>query len=313
MAPVNSYQSALLQIKAGADEIYLGLDDDNFKNLSFSGRGRLTNSGKKINPGENEFKQIVDLAHRHNVDVNYTANVSYMVDGESNYLNKLYENYIKKGVSLGIDRIIVGDLGNLLYLSSKNLNVPLVASVFFSTFNVETADLLKRLGVMRVVLPHQVTIEEITEIKNQSNLEVEVFVGVGCSNIDGSCKLLHNAGENIKFGIPCKSLYEVVIDGENIGYKNFMDATLDCSLCNLKRLYDANVDVVKIIGRDQNSIFTSSITKIHKKCIEHLKTHGDLCKADIDNYIGHVQWWKKQFCEKNVCRYSKNKIMNSYI
>lgn len=313
MAPVNSYQSALLQIKAGADEIYVGLHDDFMDNLTFSGRGKVSNNGIKINPDLEELQKIIKLAHENNIKVNYTANTQYMSDSKDNYFQKKYYEYVKAGIDLGVDQIIVGDIGNILYLRKKKISLPIVGSTFLSTFNVESAKFWKSLGVKRVVLPHQVTISEIAEIKKNVNIELEIFVGVGCSNIDGSCQFLHNAGEDIQFGLPCKSLYCVKRDNEDLGKHNFIDATLDCALCSLYKLYDIGVDAIKIIGRDQNPIFTSAITRIHRKCIDHIEKYNTLDKVDIEEYIKNIPWWKKQFCDNNRCKYKNNRIISSYV
>lgn len=313
MAPVNSYKSAIMQIKAGADEIYVGLHDNNLENLTFSGRGKISNNCIKVNPDEGELKKIITLAHENGIKVNYTANTQYMSDSSNDYFQKLYYEYVEKGIELGIDQVIVGDIGNILYLNKKKISVPIVASTFLSTFNTESAKFLQSINVKRIVLPHQVTINEISEIKKSVDIEIEIFVGVGCSNIDGSCQFLHNAGENIALGLPCKSLYSVKRGEESFGNHNFIDATLDCALCSLPKLHNIGVDVVKIIGRDQNPIFTSAITKIHKDCIKHIEENKTLNKSDINKYIERVPWWEKQFCANNRCKYSKNKITESYI
>jgi collagenase-like PrtC family protease len=43
MAPADSFETATGVIEAGADEIYLGLENENFVNLNLSGRGRGCN------------------------------------------------------------------------------------------------------------------------------------------------------------------------------------------------------------------------------------------------------------------------------
>ena len=62
MAPVSSYQTCVQQIKAGANEIYVGMEDDTFNKISFSGRGKHNNQGRKINPSYEELCNIVKYA-----------------------------------------------------------------------------------------------------------------------------------------------------------------------------------------------------------------------------------------------------------
>jgi collagenase-like PrtC family protease len=205
MSPVSSLNTARMQILAGADEIYVGLDHDTFQNVSFSGRGRFNNKGKKVSPSLDELKEIVKLSHEHNVIVNFAANTSHMSQSKDDSIEKAYQEYVRAGIEAGVDQIIVGDMGNLMLLYEMKVNKPIVASVFLATFNIEAIRFWKTLGVTRVVLPHHVLLDEIKMIKENVDIEIEIFAGVGCSNIDGSCCFLHNCGENCDLGIPCKA------------------------------------------------------------------------------------------------------------
>jgi len=308
MAPVSSFVSAKTQILAGADEIYVGLDDPTFNNITFSGRGRTNYSGNAVNPEFNELADIVQLAHKKAVVVNFAANTQYMSDSPNDIISQKYINYVKNGINAGVDQVIVGDIGNLILLHENKINIPFVASVFLTSFNVETIKFLKKYGVTRVVLPHHMHLSEIKSILRDTDIEVEIFAGVGCSNIDGNCYLMHGCGENINMGIPCKALYQLS-DGEE---EPVLDATLDCLLCNLDELNNIGVDVIKIIGRDQDTAFTSAMTKIHKSLIDRMK-HEKLYAADIKRIVNKIPWWENEFCNKNKCKFRDNKITRSFI
>ncbi|MDS0527093.1 U32 family peptidase [Clostridium sp. SHJSY1] len=309
MSPVSSLSTARMQILAGADEIYVGLDYDTFQNVSFSGRGRFNNKGKKVSPSLDELKEIVILAHDNGVIVNFAANTSHMSQSKDDTIEREYQRYVKAGLEAGVDQIIVGDIGNLLILNEMKVNKKIVASVFLATFNIETIQFWKTLGVTRVVLPHHVLLEEIKMIKENVDIEIEIFAGVGCSNIDGSCCFLHNCGENCDLGIPCKARYQLE-NGMNLAV---LDSTLDCLLCNLKDLYDLGIDVVKIIGRDQDIAFTSAMTKIHKEFIEKIKDGKAADQSEIHNYLKQIPWWTEEFCKKNKCKFKSNYITKSFI
>lgn len=309
MSPVSSFDTCKLQVQAGADEIYVGVDDDTFQNIGFSGRGRYNFEGKRVNPSFDELKEIVKFAHSNNVIVNFAANTVFKSNSVDDKFQKAYLNYVDMGVQAGVDHIIVGDLGNLILLNEQGIKIPLVASVFLAAFNSETIDFLKSWGVFRVVLPHHLRLEEINELKKMTNIELEIFAGVGCSNIDGRCGFLHNSGENLKLGIPCKAKYTM-----KNGYQDsILDATLDCLLCSMSNLYDIGVDVIKIIGRDQNIAFTSAMTKIHKDLIIRISQGERIDKLDIDKYLEQIPWWKNEFCEKSKCKYKEVPIVKSFI
>lgn len=309
MAPVSSLNTARMQILAGADEIYVGLDWDTFQNVSFSGRGRFNNKGKKVSPSLDELKEIVALAHANGIIVNFAANTSHMSKSAEDFLEKEYQRYIEAGIGAGVDQLIVGDLGNLLLLHEMKLNKPIVASVFLASFNTETIRFLKAFGVTRVVLPHHVLLEEIKMIKEAVEIEVEIFAGVGCSNIDGSCSFLHNCGENCDLGIPCKAEYQL----DNGTTAAALDATLDCLLCNMKNLHEIGVDVIKIIGRDQDIAFTSAMTKIHREFIEKLKDGSRMDRSEIHDYLKRIPWWTEEFCKRSKCKFKDNRITKSFV
>lgn len=309
MSPVSSLNTARMQILAGADEIYVGLDYDTFQNVSFSGRGRFNNKGKKVSPCLDELKEIIILAHEHNVIVNFAANTSHMSQSKDNRIEEDYQAYVRAGIEAGVDQIIVGDMGNLLLLNEMKVNKPIVASVFLATFNTEAIQFWKTLGVTRVVLPHHVSLEEIKMIKENVDIEIEIFAGVGCSNIDGSCCFLHNCGENCDLGIPCKAGYQL----DNGMIVSALDSTLDCLLCNLKDLYEIGIDVIKIIGRDQDAAFTSAMTRIHKDFIEKIRNEKALEFEEIHNSLRQIPWWIEEFCKKNKCKFKRNHITKSFI
>jgi len=75
MAPADSFETAAGVIKVGADEIYLGLENENFVNLNLSGRGRGCNV-----PTLSELEGIVEFAHERGILVDYTVNTPFLSD-----------------------------------------------------------------------------------------------------------------------------------------------------------------------------------------------------------------------------------------
>lgn len=307
MAPVSSYQTCVQQIKAGANEIYVGMEDDTFNKISFSGRGKHNNQGRKINPSYEELCNIVKYAHTYHVEVNFTANTILGVG--KNGMAPLFYNYVKAAITTGIDRIIIGDLGNIIFLREKGIQMPMVGSVFLSAMNVETINFYKKYGVNRIVLPHHMTIEEIEEIRKSTDMELEIFAGVGCSNIDGRCGFLHNSGECLDLGIPCKAQFRM--NGNKIGTP--LDSTRDCLICSLIKLYKIGVDVLKIIGRDQDINFTAAMTNIHSEMIKRIKEDPEIAETKLKKSICKIPWWENEFCKNQRCKYKNTKLEKSYV
>src|SRR5690554_143907 len=227
--PVNSYDSAVSQIEAGANEIYLGLEDENFQRMSYSARAQVTGKGKRSNLEIGEFEKVVKYAHSKNVKIDFTVNCQHVSKSKDDFYRKGYLEYVKRGIDLGVDALIVSDIGNLIFLNKAKITTPIIAGSYFNVFNRESVDLLRELGVFRVVLPDQVTMEEIRSIKENTDLEVEVFIGYGCSNLGGSCNFFHNNGEKFDLGVPCRSNFKL----KSCEITNILDACPDCAICSI--------------------------------------------------------------------------------
>lgn len=306
-APINSYESAMMQIKAGAGEIYGGYLSDKVTSLSFSGRGKESYNKIHTHMEYSEFKKVIKLAHENNVKVEFTANVPMMGDDPDggDLYQKNYLNYVNYAVAAGVDRIIVGDLGNIIYLRKNNVKTPITASTFLGTMNVQQAILLERLGVNKVVLPHHTRMDEIAKIKKKCNLEIEVFGHFGCSFIEGTCSMYHHASEDINLGVPCRGCYK--ISNTNLE-TNILDAGEDCSLCALPKLISTGIDSIKIIGRELDYKFTSSITFIYNYALTKL-SEGEKIKDILEELRTKYdfEFWTNSFCKANRCKYLNDK------
>lgn len=121
--PVNSYEAAIKQIEAGADEIYMGLEDTHFNRMSYSARAQIVSSGIHSNLTEDEFIKSIQYAHSKNITVNFTANCQYVTKSENEFYRKGFIEYVQRGIALGVDAIIVADIGNIIALKKSKLKL----------------------------------------------------------------------------------------------------------------------------------------------------------------------------------------------
>lgn len=306
LAPVNSYESFRLQKKAGADEIYVGLDPYGFSDVFFSGRIIKIRDLLRICPKKDELKKIVDEAHDSGIHVNFAANI---VSGFSNTnggpsILDLFVRYIEQGLECGVDALIVGCLENILLLKDRNITAPIHSSTFLNTFNINQVRMLKELGVKRVIFPYNITLDEVRDITEQeSDLEYEIFGHLGCSNINGTCRLIHNIGEKGNLGIVCRNEYEVEYDGQPQGISPFLDMGLDCSICSLPDIVKLNVHTLKMVGRDISPIYTSAVTRIYKTCLDAVYDGAGI--QELQDIVKNIPMHKQFFCEYNRCKYKR--------
>ena len=79
------------------------------------------------------------------------------------------------------------DLG-IIYIVRENLNIPMHASTQMSCNNTHSVKLLEKLGIERVVLARETSIENIKEIRKNTNIELETFIhGALCVSFSGQC------------------------------------------------------------------------------------------------------------------------------
>lgn len=301
-APVNSLESAKMQIQAGADEIYLSYLSDAIKNLSFSGRGKQSFNKIKTQMSYAEFKKIVEYAHSKRIRVDLAANVPMSgndPNGGREFKTK-YISYIKEAISAGVDDIIVGDLGNLLMLCDLDLDVDITAGVFFAVQNIPFVNMLHKMGAKKVCLPHHFTVKEMKEIVEGTDVRIEAFAHFGCSFVEASCSLYHHASEDIDFGIPCRACYSV---GKNQTC-NILDMGEDCSVCRMKDIIDAGISSVKIIGRELDYKLASTITYVYRYVIDSLYD-GSSTEEILKELHKRIDFdfWKRNFCDVNRCKY----------
>lgn len=96
--PVNSYEAAVKQIEAGADEIYMGLEDSHFNRMSYSARAQITSQGVHSNLRDEEFARIVEYAHSKNVTVDFTANCQHVTNSTDDFYREGFLEYVERGI-----------------------------------------------------------------------------------------------------------------------------------------------------------------------------------------------------------------------
>lgn len=306
-APVNSLQSGILQIESGANEIYCAYES-NFSNVwTLSGRYKKSvYIDQHTEMSFADYSELVKYAHANNVKVELVANIPWLPDMESDVPYKnMFVDYVKRGESIGVDRVIIADIGNVIAVKEAGVKTPITASTFLAAINSSSIDFLESLGVSKVVLPHQLTINEIRSICQNTDLDIEVFAHFGCAFLEAACGMLHKYDCESNLGLPCRGLYDT---GQ--GCSTILDVAKDCSLCCLSDLIEAGVKSIKIVGRDIDANYISTITYVYHLAIEMLD-RGVEQKALLSKIKEEVDfnYWEASFCQKNRCKYLDEKVI----
>lgn len=244
LAPAKDINCALAAINCGADAIYIGAD--------FSARRAAKNSVEDI-------EKIIKYAHIFNVKV-YVALNTILNDDEL----KECEELIKKLYEIKVDALIIQDMG-LLNLALFNKIPPIVLHISTQCDN-RTLDKIKffeDIGIKRVVLARELSIDDIKKIRKNTSLELECFVsGALCVCYSGLCYLSSYIGKRSanrgECAQACRKKYSLVDKNGNFIIKNKHLLSLkDNNLSShIDKLIEAGVVSFKIEGRlkDENYI-----------------------------------------------------------
>ncbi len=170
LAPCGSIDSLHAAVQNGADAVYLGGN-------RFSARAFASNFD------DANMIYAVDYCHSYGVKIYITVN-TLMKDSEI----KEALGYIKFLYEIGVDALIVQDIG-LVYLIKQNFpDFELHASTQMSIHNGEGAKYFKDLGFKRIVLARELGLKETEYISKDLNIETEIFVhGALCICYSGQC------------------------------------------------------------------------------------------------------------------------------
>lgn len=172
LAPAGSMESLIAGVRSGANAVYLG-------GKSFNAR---RNAG---NFNDDELKKAVIYCHERGVKVYLTLNI-VVSDDEW----ELAYNSVKNALEAGVDAFIIQDIGIAKMIKEHFPDARLHGSTQMSIMTPSGAEHAKELGFSRIVLPREMSLDEIKEIRKSTDLELELFVhGALCMCVSGQCYL----------------------------------------------------------------------------------------------------------------------------
>lgn len=172
LAPAGSMESLIAGVRGGANAVYLG-------GKSFNAR---RNAG---NFNDDELKKAVIYCHERGVKVYLTLNI-VVSDDEW----ELAYNSVKNALEAGVDAFIIQDIGIAKMIKEHFPDARLHGSTQMSIMTPSGAEYAKELGFSRIVLPREMSLDEIKEIRKSTDLELELFVhGALCMCVSGQCYL----------------------------------------------------------------------------------------------------------------------------
>ena len=267
LAPAGNFERFETGLLYGADAFYLAGKE--FGLRAFAG-----------NFSNEEIEKACNIAHAKGKKVYVTMNV---VARDADFDG--IDDYVKFLLSCNVDAVIVSDVGVISYLRQNFPQMDIHVSTQANVINSHSAKFYASLGVKRIVLARELSIEQIKEIRKNipADVELEAFVhGSMCMSYSGRCMLSNylknrdaNHGECVQ---PCRWKYYVREEKRN----DYMEVQEDekgtyifsskdlCLVDHLKELEDAGVYSLKIEGRMKSAYYVATVINAYRKAIDIL-------------------------------------------
>lgn len=296
LIPAGGIPQLIAAVENGADAVYLGgnafnarISADNFDIAS--------------------MEKAVDFCHLRGVKVYVTLN-TLMRDNQL----KPAVNYAKELYKIGVDALIIQDLGLGQFIREIMPNFEMHLSTQGTVFGVGGANTAKSLGYSRVVLAREMSLEEIKRVCDKSKIETEVFVhGALCFCFSGQCQLSRGfGGRSGNQGVcaqPCRLPYNFA--GEN--EQKYPLSPKDLSLIDhLDELIKIGVHSLKVEGRLKSPEYVATVTRIYRKYIDKFSQNGSY-QISADDRQDLLQIFNRgNFTDAYLRGDSGDSLMSSY-
>jgi putative protease len=259
LAPAGGQAQIDAAIHAGADAVYFGLQS------SFNARARA------IGIPPSELETVMQQLHRHGVE-GYLALNTLVFDEELEEVEK----HIRLAARCGVDALIVQDIGVIQLARHIAPHLPLHGSTQMSITDAEGVAFAESLGIERIVVGRELSIDEISQIEAKTSIEIEAFVhGALCVSYSGQCFSSEawggrsaNRGQCAQ---ACRLPYGLLVDGkiQQQGDMNYLLSPQDLmALGQVPQLIEAGVSCFKIEGRLKGPEYVLSTISAYREAVD---------------------------------------------
>ena len=278
LSPVGDFECLKAAVQNGANSVYLGAS-------SFSARAKATNFN------DEELRNAIKYCKTRNVSVHLALNTLIK--------NSEFQDAVSlaiKAYNMGIDAIIIQDIGLAKYLLDNYPEIPLHASTQMTVTNLAGVKQLEKLGYRRVVLARELSLKEIEYIRNNTEIELEVFIhGALCISYSGQCLLSSmiggRSGNRGLCAQPCRLSYDLFEKNKNTNKETKLDSGYllsprdNCAIELLPELIKLGINSFKIEGRMKTPYYVATVTRIYRKYINIVLENLDKSNDDIRKII----------------------------
>ena len=271
LAPAKNVEIGIAAINYGADAVYIGA-------TKFGARSAAHNEIEDLLP-------LIQHAHMYNAKVYVTINTilyDYELAEAEETIHKLY--------NIGVDAIIIQDMA---ILQMKLPPIPIFASTQTDNRTPEKIKFLEDVGVQRVILARELSVKDISNIRKQTNIELEAFVhGALCVSYSGQCYMSHEScgrsGNRGECAQMCRMEYDLIDEkGRTIIKNKHLLSIKDLNLSNhLEEMIDAGITSFKIEGRLKDINYVKNVVAYYRRKLDEViaKKHFKRASSGITTF-----------------------------
>ncbi len=291
LAPAGSREALEAAVQNGADAVYLSGKD-------FGARKFAANFSKE------ELLEALDYCHERGVAVYVTVN-TLLFNPEFAKLKETMDYYY----AIGVDAVIVQDMGVLHFIRSTYPDLDVHCSTQMSAQTPEDIYYLESLGVKRVVLGREMSLEAIRRAKRETNVELEVFIhGALCISLSGQCLMSSmiggRSGNRGSCAQPCRQKYTLYNEDlqkeipSNVG--DYLLSPKDLATAEgISEVLEAGGFSLKIEGRMKKPEYVATVVKVYRQLVE-ASYGGEINKKDLGKALEDLTIFNRGFTKGNL-------------
>jgi putative protease len=284
LSPAGDAESVKAAVLYGADAVYVG-------GVSFGLRANAAFSAEGL-------ADAVKYVHRYGKKIYLACNLV----ADNSDIDNLPE-FIQIAANVGVDAVIVSDLGVFDTVKSCAPKMPVHISTQAGVMNYASANMLYNLGAKRIILARETSVEEIRRIRAETppELEIEVFVhGAMCVSFSGRCLISSyltardaNRGQCSQ---PCRWGYHLVEETrpgeffpvcETKKGSYILNSKDLCMIEHIGELEECGITSFKIEGRAKTAYYSAVITNAYRVAIDSYKK-GETVPEWVKREVGCV-------------------------
>ncbi|MDD2268407.1 MAG: U32 family peptidase [Eubacteriales bacterium] len=248
LAPAGSFEAVCAAVYSGCNAVYLG-------GKGFNARANASNFEL------DEMKRAADLCRLFKVKLYITMN-TILYDRELRAALRYASELAEK---ISPDAFIIQDIGFASMLHKNLPDMPLHASTQMRLHSADASDLLKEIGITRIVLAREMNLSDIKKAA-ASGVETEVFVhGALCVSQSGGCLMSSmigkRSGNRGECAQPCRLPYKSA--------NRFPLSLKDlCLAGSVTKLMDSGVTSLKIEGRMKSPDYVAGVVSVYRRLID---------------------------------------------